>query len=348
MLSTFSSNAILSKALAMYGKRLREKDYKNLAHCGSVGEAASYLKYNTAYGPELSGLNEKEVHRRQLEMLLRQKLFFDFAALCRYELSVGEHFSEYLLARSETEQILHSLMLLMGQKSSDYLFEMPLFLNSHTRIDLTLLPKIKNFDDFLLALKGTPYLNLIAPFRPLPGKPLDMAGIDNALHNFLYRKAFTVIEKYSRGNARKELHYLFSSFIDYSNYVRIVRLKRYYDMEPNRIRPLLTPNGSLSKRQLDALLSSSTELELHDAIYSTPAGKRIKKLSSQNVDEIPMRIRYSDCKRLIRFSVHPPVVMLAYIFLTEIELYNITNIIEGIRYQIPEEKILGMLIYSNS
>ncbi len=346
MLSTLASNAILSKARAMYGKRLTEKEYKDLLHCKTVGEIAAYLKQRTAYGPILTGVNEKEVHRGQLEALLHKKLFYDFAALCRYEITVGEHFADYLLARSEIDQILHSLMLLMGGRSSDYLFSMPLFLDAHTHINLTALSQTKSYDDFLSALSGTPYQSLLSPFRPKPGKPLDMAAIENALSGFLYNRVFETVRKHSRGKAREELLYLFQTYIDFSNYARIIRMKKYYSMESDVIRSLLLPHGSLTPRQLDAMLSAKTVAEVKAAMRATSPGKRMRKLEYREIDEVPLRVRLINSKHLIRFSVHPPVVMLAYIFLAENELYNITNIIEGIRYQLPEEEIVDMLIYS--
>ena len=41
MLSTYSSNVILAKARAMYGRRLHTEDYRELLGCRSVGELAS-------------------------------------------------------------------------------------------------------------------------------------------------------------------------------------------------------------------------------------------------------------------------------------------------------------------
>ena len=84
MLSGLSSNAILSKARAMYGKRLTKENYNDLLNCQTVGEVASYLKSRTVYGKCLAGINESEVHRGQLEVALRQKLFDDYASLCRF------------------------------------------------------------------------------------------------------------------------------------------------------------------------------------------------------------------------------------------------------------------------
>lgn len=139
MVPTYSSNVILAKARAMYGRRLTRANYRELLECRTVSEVASYLKNQTPYGSILAGINESDIHRGQLEIRLRQKLFEDNSALCRYEVTIGEHFANYLISRGEIEQILHSLVLLEGDVPEEYLFAMPAYLTAHTHLDLTAL-----------------------------------------------------------------------------------------------------------------------------------------------------------------------------------------------------------------
>lgn len=72
MLSSFSSNAVLSKARAMYGKRLTAENYRDLLNCRTVGEVAAVLKSRTSYGTVLAGINENEIHRGILEAELKK------------------------------------------------------------------------------------------------------------------------------------------------------------------------------------------------------------------------------------------------------------------------------------
>ena len=66
MLSSLSSNVVLAKARAKYGKRLKEKDYRNLLDCKSVAEVAAYLKANTDYHDVLTGINQESVFTKIL------------------------------------------------------------------------------------------------------------------------------------------------------------------------------------------------------------------------------------------------------------------------------------------
>ncbi len=342
MLSSFASNAILSKARAMYGKRLREENYRDLLNCKTVSEVAGYLKNRTSYSGILAGINENDVHRGQLEGKLRQKLFEDYASLCRYELSVGEHFADYLLEHGEIEQILHSLMYLDAGNPEEYLFSLPAFLNRHTRIDLYALAHVKNYEDLLSALSHTPYRKLMEPFRPVPGIPMNYTGIENALYTYLYNSAFEIIDKYTHGQAARQLRELFQTYMDLVNAARIVRLKTVYRESPDFIRSTLLPFGTLHPRLLNEMLEAEPEAVL-DVMAKAPIGKRCKKVPHTYIDQMADRMKYLTCRHDIRFSTHPSVVMLSYIFLAQIEIQDIINIIEGIRYHLAPEEIQKLL-----
>ena len=87
--SSKSSNAVLAKTLAKYGKRLTDKDYASLLSCKSVSEVVTYLKNNTSYKEILKKVNEREVHRGRLELILRQKLAEDFS-FCQRRRSISD------------------------------------------------------------------------------------------------------------------------------------------------------------------------------------------------------------------------------------------------------------------
>ena len=69
-----------------------------------------------------------------------------------------------------------------------------------------------------------------------------------------------------------------------------------------------------------------------------PLGNAVKKVPHTYIDQMADRMKYLTCRHDIRFSTHPSVVMLSYIFLAQIEIQDIINIIEGIRYHWHQKK----------
>lgn len=347
MAFSYASNAITAKARTMYGKRLTAKDYASLLSCSTVAEVLSYLKGHTKYAPLLNNVSERNVHRGQLELILRQQLFYDFAALCRYEISAGEHFSQYIIMRTGIEQIMHFLMLYSSGRAEEYLYVLPTYFDSHTTIDLKALSKARTYDEFLDAL-GThsKFRAILSGFRPKDGEPPDMPAIENALYTYLYETVFEIIDQYTKGKQKQELRHIFTSHIDLTNFVRILRLKKYYHLDSDKIKAQLLPFGTLRDAQLDAMCSAESSKEVFSIMESTPAGRAISKMEYNYAGEISERGKYNLGRKNIHFSNYPTVVLMSYIFLEEEELSNVINIIEGVRYKVDPDTIKNLLIYS--
>jgi V/A-type H+-transporting ATPase subunit C len=348
MLSEFSSNVVLSKARAMYGKKLTRQNYEDLLACQSVGEVAVYLKNNTVYKKILSGIEESEIHRGQLESKLRQKLMEDYASLCRYEITVGEHFAQYFIKRNEIDQILHAILLLDAGVPEEYLFNMPSYLLRHTKINLKSFSKIKNFEDLLRALGHTEYRRLLEPFRPSENGWINYTGIESALYSYLYSNMFRIIQKYTHGETTTQLNDILKSFIDLTNFTRIVRLKISYHADPEFIKKALFPYGNFSERLLDKMIEAENEEAMTSILETTEIGKRALKFEHDYVGEIPRRMNFRNCHHYIDFSTHPSVVLISYIYTSEAEISDIITIVEGIRYRLATDEIKKLLIIVNN
>ena len=134
-----TSYAVSAKARAKYGRFLTERDYSSLLSCQSVPEVMVYLKSHTHYASVLSEVNERDVHRGRLELLLRQYLFDEFDSLCRYDSSISAGFSSYVVEKTEVEQIVRFLILLNSNSTEKFIFQFPAFLSKHTELDANLL-----------------------------------------------------------------------------------------------------------------------------------------------------------------------------------------------------------------
>ena len=344
---SYASNSVLSKARAMYGKRMRDKNYDELLACRNTIDIVSYLKRKTSYASILSSVNENSAHRFDIEQKLKYKLFVDFESLGRYDISVGEHFFEYIITRAEIEQLMHSLMLLAAGKSGEYIHTIPEFFYSHTKVDLVSLKNIKSYDEFLTTVKKSYYYKILLPFKPAKGERINLTGIETALYNYLYEIVFGIIKKYVKGIDKKELMEFFNDYIDLNNLIRIVRMRKFYDLSAEYISSGLTKYGSFSDYQLKAFINSPSDKQMMSDMKNTKLGRKWFSKGLDIIDKVPINMRYNWCKHNIRFSISPPIVLISYIFLKEIEILNIINVIEGIKYRMPSEKIKQMLIGVN-
>ena len=106
----------------------------------------------------------------------------------------------------------------------------------------------------------------------------------------------------------------------------------------------LINHGTLSRDDLFKFISCRNSKQMMTDIKNTKMGKKWFSKGLDIIDKVPINMRFDWCRHNIRFSVSPPIVLISYIFLKEVEILNLTNIIEGVKYGMPPEEIKKMLI----
>ena len=126
--SAASGNAVLAKARALYGRRLRADDYRRLMGCRTMTELAAALKEYPLYADALAEVNPQYARRAQLENLLRQGLYARYDSLCRYDRSAGSKVYEYFTLCCEVDELTAAMRCLDAGRPGDYLFRLPEFM----------------------------------------------------------------------------------------------------------------------------------------------------------------------------------------------------------------------------
>ena len=117
--SNASGNAVLAKARALYGRRLRAEDYRRLISCRTMSELAAALKEQPLYSAALADVNPQYARRAQLESLLRQSLYTRYDSLCRYDRSAGSKVYEYFTLCCEVDELTAAMRCLDAGRPGD-------------------------------------------------------------------------------------------------------------------------------------------------------------------------------------------------------------------------------------
>lgn len=342
MLNSCSSNAILTKIRAMLGKRLTQADYAQMARKNDVGEVAALLKENPSYAAALRHVEESSVRRGQLEALLKKDLFYKYSNLRRYDFSGGD-FYDFIIVQTEIDEILRRLMLLQSGEQVDFVIDLPSYMLGRTSFPLMDLARANDMDSLLECLAHTPYKGLLNRFAGRAIGEVSILDCENILYSYYYQYLVGTIRKQFRGSTRKQLLDLVSLEAETSNIQMIFRMKLYFQLPPELIRQYLYPYSyRLKKAQLDGLVEAQGFEELCRQMSLDSAGG---PLSEEDGVE-PYTRRY--CARLerraLRFATSAPVAMYTFFTLRRVEVENIITVIEGVRYHLPQEEIMKMLI----
>lgn len=343
-----ASNVLLAKARAKYGKRLKKDDYNALISCDTVAQIADYLKEKTEYGKFLESVDVNTIHRGQLESLIIKKNYFDVDALSQYDLTNGTEFAHYIVFKNVIRLLMAKLMSISSNlEFTSFMQEDTVALLSwHSKLDIKKIQNAKTYDELIEALSPSEYAQVLSKFKLKPGKDIDFFAIGTNLYKRAYEKAFVAMNNTSSA-CKKELQELLGSFIDINNFSRILRMKDTYKCSPEFIKNNLFAGGNLKQRAIDKIIDSEDTKQATLEFNNTYIGRQVKNISYKTTSELVDKFRFIKSRHNMFFSTNAPVVLLSYIFLSEIEISNIYHIIEGVRYKVEKASIEELLIFKD-
>ena len=329
----------------MYGKRLTPQNYRELLRKQNVSEITAYLKQQPNYSETLRDVNENSVHRGQLEHVIRRQLFTDYIKALNY---VGENeinFYSFFIKRMEIDQILSCVRFLVTDNMGEYFFSLPSYFADHAKFDLYALAKVKTFDELLNLLSRTPYYEILKEFDPSSESKNDLILIENEFSRHYYTYLFSVIDKYFSGDVRKSIRDSFGVEIDLTNISEAIRLKKYFGLHGDQIKPVILPYYFKIKKDEVAHLVEAPDLEgTMQALNGTYYGRYFTQNSFDNIEMYSKQIIYEYNKNLLAFSTSSSVSVVAYLQLKRLEINNIISIIEGVRYGVNPSEISKVLV----
>ena len=345
-MSNYAGNAIIAKAKTLYGKRLREEDYEELLRFNSVPDIVSYLKRNNKYSNTLSNVIEYQMHRGQLEQLIRKSYFDNLTRLVKFVSTSDRKFYELDMIRREIDIVLSSLRSIISGSIESSVRDLPLFFIKHASFDVDKLVKALNMTDMLKALEGTRYHELVAPYYTADPSEIRYSDIEHNIYVKYHDIAIERINKYYKGKLRKRLMDIYQSSVEIDNIIKIYRLRKFYNASENEVlRSILTKNIRMSENKLKELIN----LEDPNDILKVLSKSKFSEFKDNDdyiyIEYQAEKIRYNLARRYMYFSKYPPIVYSVFLILNRIEQTNIFNIVEGIRYDIDKDDIKKMLIY---
>jgi len=343
-------NAISAKARAMFGERLNASDYAALLQKKSVGEIASYLKNSTMFRECLDGINEKSIHRGQLEVLLRTDVFERLAKLIRYADENALHFATAVVMESEIELIMMAVRSFENGVSHaerrEIIARMPLYAREYTSFDIVKLADVQTYDELVELLEGTVYCDAVKRYQTKNLQEIDYVGLMHEMRMRYYQACTAAIRKYGARNARDQMQEIINARVELENISIIYRLKKYFEAPPQQIRPLIVQTFCyFTPKEINDMIDNATADQVIDRLHSSKYRRYISSTKFTYIEHYTKQISYNMNYHFIETNTAPNLVLMSYLLLSDIEIQNVVDIIEAVRYGISQEHIRALLVY---
>lgn len=338
MSNMYKYTHLTTKIRAMMGKMLTEEDFKNILNMQSVTEIAQYLKNSTYYRQHFEDIRESDIHRGQLEVLLYRALLTDALKIARYLKGNEKAIYRFVYREQEIEDIKKMLRTLQTGGDLEGINQRTLFVSRYSRIDFRVSLKSKTIKELIDSLKGTNFYAILKPLVISETK-INLFAAEMALDLYYYKQLNSQISKLITGKDAQILKMIFGSDADFRNMMWIYRAKKYYNLRKEIIYSYIIPNGyKLKKNKIIELVESETAEEVLGLLKKSYYKKMIDFDCGHwgNSFYKYYGIKQRKDMRLLSFSIAP---IIGYIIIKQVEIRNITTIIEGVRYKIGKDDV---------
>lgn len=338
-----SYSGITTKSKAMESKLIKGDDYRKLSEMTSVSEFVLYFKSHEAYQPFFATLNESTVHRGQIEMVLKYSLYDSFAKLFRFANKKQREILNLVFFHYEVVMLKSCLQKLFCPEIKLNMGVYREIFKEHSSLRLVELENARNLEEFTSILNGTEYYPLFV--RMLNSSHKSLFDLEMQLDVYYYKALWKRKNKVLKGKEQETLTRAIGTRIDVANIMMIYRSKKYYAVEPADILAVIIPiSYKLKQQELMNMINAGSISEFVNVLQTSNYRIEKENLSQDDMerayfDAIFLAYQYSKIKYPV--SIAP---ILNYLYLKELEIDNLTTVVECIRYGLDSDNILKLII----
>lgn len=239
---------------------------------------------------------------------------------------------EVFLSRQEIDILKHIIRVIISHDNISY----------ERSLRYSTWYESKDLKDLANKLQDTVYSKYIKMFADK--EDVNAFEIEKALDEVYFTRLKEAAKKYlSRTDARNILDFI-SAEVDVYNLLNAYRYKKYYGLDGKEVLTNLIPNKrKLKKSELEKIANEDID-NFIKAIRRTGYAGLFEQKSEKEWDISIQEFLCRLYKKHFRQNAYSFTTILAYFYLKEMDIRNVTTIIEGVRYGLDPSTIKKYLV----
>lgn len=322
---------INAKLKAMYANRLTKENIEDMIKQNSIKNVVLLLKSKS----DIFKNSEENIDRLEIEKLLDESLINDILKIKNLLNKEDNKLFDMFLRQYEIKCVKSILRKLYSEdNTNDIIIENVRMWTNSLFNEIKGIETIENFDDFFKAIERMEHYNFIKKYQN--HEIINIFEIENEIDKLYFE------ELYDSVKFNKNLKDIVGSEIDLLNIEWIIRIKKFYNFDTQRLLNMLINRYYKIKPNI---LKDIIEKNSFDDINSILNKTYYKNVFSsendfeENTDTFLYKINYKTFKEA-SISI---AYIFAYINLVDYENNDIINVVEGIRYNMDKAEIIKRL-----
>lgn len=330
-------SGLTTKIRAMESRFLKDSDFREITELESVPLAVSFLKRFPSYQPIFHLEDENELHRGQIEKMLRQSVYRDFTKLYRFSNQEQRRFLDLYFKRYEVSVIKQCLTNLFDHRPTSLdLSAFEDFFNEHSDLNLAKMSASSTLDEFVASLQQTDYHAIFSMLTDMEQPTL--FDYEMTLDIYYFREIWKKKDKLYSGRELENLTKAYGSKFDMLNLQWIYRSKCYYQMSSSDIYALLIPvKHRISQRQLSQMVEADDRATLESLIEQTYYGRHYQDFTLDTLESMYASIMKHILSGESRKNPYSIISLYSYLYHKEHEVNRLIIALECVRYRIAPD-----------
>lgn len=338
MSGLLSYSGLTTKIRAMQSRLLNDQNFREIVELPNVPAAVSYLRQQPAYTSLFESEDENNLHRGQIERMLRLTIFRDFSKLYRFSNPSQREFLTLYFKRYEISILKTCLNTVFDHRDVTLnLSEFEEFFRCHSQLDISLLTASRNIGELINNLRETEYY---APLERLSSiEHPTLFDYEMTLDLYYFAQIWNDRNKISKKSELDVLTRAWGSKFDMLNLQWIYRSKRYYHMTSADIYALLIPvHYRLGKDTIKALVEAESMGAFSQVLEQTYYAKHYDTFTVETLESMYAAIMKHVLSSASRQNPYSVATLYSYLYHKEHEVNRLIIALECVRYGIaPEE-----------
>jgi len=339
--------AISARVRAMYSSLLSPQDFARLSDAPDFASLITQLK-QTAYAPYLENLKDKDLTPQKVDLAIKGRLADSYHSVIHMAPEHARALLKQLYRYFEVQNLKAVLRAIVTDPSWERVEDVLFPMGSMTVLPAQAMVESGGVAAAVELLQGTPYYETLSFAMKRYSAEQNLFPLEVALDLYYWRQLWQEAKKL-QGQDREQAARIIGSLMDVNNLMWVIRYKVYHGLSEEEVINYTLPFGYRVRDEDVRAIAAGADLSsvVGRVFPGIPDLNALLDKPRTGMPQLEIQLKRHLMRQCLAAFTGNPFhigVPLAFLILSELEIEDLTVLIEAKSSQMPEEEFLPYML----